>query len=551
MLTSLLVAVSTPPGAGAKAPGEGRDLEAPSTANPFLAYLPPGVKADYQNWRAFLNPNLRARSDGVAIAARRPGLRITEQEPPTQTGLNDTPATAEFIGGFGTGPGESPAIEIIGTAPPTPLGDVFTLTPAESDDAISQATDTLVELGDLAEASAVVGDGNGGSAGSGTGDFDFYKIPAVAAGEVMHVEIHTAIPVGEEDLDPSLALWDSAGNLLAFNEDIAPDDWDSRVIFRAAAAGDYYVSVGGFGSFYPEDPTDPDSPAITGTFGSEGDYDISVKLLIGDVDVFRVSLEAGDIIGSSVEGVPYLVSLIGPDLVERIGSGQNVTSIHPTSSPFFLSPGPVALSYVIDQAGDYYMAVESVGRYRANLQVYRPVKEVSTNGTQVLFIDFDGITLDLGELAFGFPPGTVTTLSPLSAFLDAWGLSSSDENAVIDAILEEVEENLSEDIRALGSNGDFDATGQPGDFDIEIRNSRDHPDRWGSSYVSRVIVGGTIEQLMIETIGIAESIDVGDFDSEETAVVLLDVLSARPGDPFYGPVSLNAVPRTRRPTSST
>jgi hypothetical protein len=358
----------------------------------------------------------------------------------------------------------------------------------------------------------------------------------------MFIEVHTEIPVGDADLDPSLALWDADGNLLAFNEDISGGDWDSRVVFRAAVSGDYFASVGGFGSFYPEDPNDPDSSAITGTFGSEGVYDLTVELKNADIDVYRVSLEAGDVVGASLEGSPYLASLIGPDGSERIGSGQNATLTHPRTSPFFNSPGPVALSYVIDQAGDYYVAVHSVGAYQANLQVYRPAKEVSVRGTQVLFIDFDGLTLDLGELPFGFPPGTRTTLSPLSSFLDRWDLSASDEDAVIDAILATVEENLSEDIRALGANGDFDATGQPGDFDIEIRNSRDHADPWGSPYVSRVIVGGTIPELMIETIGIAESIDVGDFDSAETAFVLLDVLSARPGDPFFGPVSLNAIP---------
>jgi hypothetical protein len=56
-------------------------------------------------------------------------------------------------------------------------------------------------------------------------------------------------------------------------------------------------------------------------------------------------------------------------------------------------------------------------------------------------------------------------------------------------------------------------------------------------------VGGTIEELMIETIGIAESIDVGDFDSEETGFVLLDFLSAPPGDPLFEPISLNAIPK--------
>ena len=78
---------------------------------------------------------------------------------------------------------------------------------------------------------------------------------------------------------------------------------------------------------------------------------------------------------------------------------------------------------------------------------------------------------------------------------------------------------------------------------MEILNSRDHADPWGDPYVSRVIVGGTIPELGIPTIGIAQSIDVGDFESDETAVVLLDILSANPGDPFFIPeVSLNTYP---------
>jgi hypothetical protein len=50
-----------------------------------------------------------------------------------------------------------------------------------------------------------------------------------------------------------------------------------------------------------------------------------------------------------------------------------------------------------------------------------------------------------------------------------------------------------------------------------------------------VIVGGTIEELGIGTIGIAQTIDVGNFDQTESAVTLLDLLSA-PGD---NPNSLN------------
>jgi hypothetical protein len=89
----------------------------------------------------------------------------------------------------------------------------------------------------------------------------------------------------------------------------------------------------------------------------------------------------------------------------------------------------------------------------------------------------------------------------------------------------ETRENLRQDMIASGLNDDFA---------LRIRNSRDHPDPWGQPNVSRVIVGGTIEQSGIETIGIAQSIDPGNFATEESALVLLDVLSdpaGVPGDP--------------------
>ena len=63
-------------------------------------------------------------------------------------------------------------------------------------------------------------------------------------------------------------------------------------------------------------------------------------------------------------------------------------------------------------------------------------------------------------------------------------------------------------------------------FRLRILNSRDHADPFGKPNVSRLIVGGTIAESGIATIGIAQSIDPGNFATEETAVVLLDVLSA-------------------------
>ena len=73
-------------------------------------------------------------------------------------------------------------------------------------------------------------------------------------------------------------------------------------------------------------------------------------------------------------------------------------------------------------------------------------------------------------------------------------------------------------------------------------NSKDNRDIFGQTNVSRVIVGGTIEQSGIPTIGIAQYIDPGNYGHEDSALVLLDVLS----DPHaYDDASLNYYLRPR------
>ena len=80
-------------------------------------------------------------------------------------------------------------------------------------------------------------------------------------------------------------------------------------------------------------------------------------------------------------------------------------------------------------------------------------------------------------------------------------------------------ENVVDDPHARGGNERFD---------IEIRNSRDHPDPWGQPNVS-VIIGGTREQTGVRSSGVAESVDPGNFARQETAVVMLDQASAPAG----------------------
>jgi hypothetical protein len=62
-------------------------------------------------------------------------------------------------------------------------------------------------------------------------------------------------------------------------------------------------------------------------------------------------------------------------------------------------------------------------------------------------------------------------------------------------------------------------------FGYELLNSRDHADPFGGANVSRLIVGGTIAESGISTIGIAQWIDPGNFSRDDTAIILLDRLS--------------------------
>jgi large repetitive protein len=271
-----------------------------------------------------------------------------------------------------------------------------------------------------------------------------------------------------------------------------------------------------------------------------------------DEDYFSFDLQAGDIFDAAIDGQPIIangfwdISLGTATGSELIGSTVLVPAIYPDSSPLsdanILSGGidnrDASLQYVIPTSGRYTFRVSGgVNAYSLVLKVYRPVLENSPIGTkQILFMDFDGANVNRNT----WDPSLFGTarLSPLSDFLPNWGLQASDENAVIDAIIANVTETFIGSLRATGGNGLYRVTGNAGEFDLEIRNSRDHADPWGLPNVSRMLIGGTIAELGIPTIGIAQTIDIGNFETEETAVVLLDLLSEVATDPN----SINSIP---------
>lgn len=428
-------------------------------------------------------------------------IAVGEAEP------NNQLSTANAVP-LGFDAGEDTEVDVNGTIAPAPTPT--TVTTSEENGSLGTATVTGLTAGSLVTISSTIGDGTFGST---NGDFDWYSIIGVTANEIITVDVNTSA----SGLDSMAVIYNADGDVLTVNDDSARST-DSFLAFTAPEDGNYFVVISSIHSGIQSDPNDPSTGRGLGPSGNTGDYTVTIGRDASDLDFFEVELNAGDIFGANVSGAGRHLSLIN-NVGQELQGSVNGFSTGPLPGG-----GNAAVGQVITTPGRYFVRVLGTpGSYDLNLRVFRPVLENEVEGTrQILFLDFDGEALD--GSTFGVS-GT-RTLSPLSDFLPNWGLTAADEDAVIDAIIASVTENLQTDIRANGNNGDFSTSGTPGEFDIEIRNSRDDADPFGEDHVSRVIIGGTIAELGIGTIGIAESVDVGNFDTTESGAVLLDLLSA-------------------------
>jgi hypothetical protein len=488
----------------------------PAGPNPYLALVPDSTKVDYAGWTKYLR-----NQSGAAAAARlkslaatkSPSLKVAsalaavvdEDEPDGTYGSNDTVATAQQIPEFGTAAKSSPKIRILGSLDNEAIS-VSAISPSTEDDgAIPLASDTGISTYlSGATTTGVIGDGPHGSAGTGTNDYDYYKITANVD---QVITVATATPTGS--LDTVLQLYDATGKLVATNDDF--NGLDSQLQYKAPAFGTYYAAVAGYRGL----PTDPFDPAAGVGHGSEGAYTVTFTVGGVDTDYFAVKLKPGDVIGASVTGAPTTLTVY--DTVPRLahGSQQDASSIYPMASPL-PGGGKAVNDYVATKAGWHTIGVSGGdGAYDITLEGYRPVLQ-GAKPTQTLFLDFDGARVNTG--VFG-GTGNVQ-LSPFSAFIAKWGLTNADRDALIDAVVAGVTENLKQDMIASGLNNRFK---------LKVLNSRDNADPWGQANVSRIIVGGTIAESGVETIGISQSIDPGNFETEETALVLLDELSQPAG----------------------
>ena len=477
----------------------------PSSPNPYLAFLPEGVEPDYAYWNAWLREEgqRRARSARSPLTAR--ATEFPESEP------NNTQATGDFVSMLGFGSGKTTEVDVTGSITnlsPTPAA--FT-TDAEDNGSIPLAS-AIPTLGSGAAVitTSFLGDGLHGSGGSGSGDYDFFALPGLVAGDTITLDITTAD--NGFTFDSALVIWDSAGNLLAFDTEESFDNLDALLNFVVPEDGTYYAMVGDYYSGPPADPFDSGSGTLGA--GTEGHYDLTISRNVADLDIFTFDLTAGDVLHVNFLASDGLIALLDPAGSVLIASSQDLSGIYPPSSPL-IGGGLATAPLVAPSTGRFALAILAPHgeTYTGELRLFRPALDSGGPGTeQTIFVDFNGATFD--NSIFG--ASGMVTLSPLSAFLANWGLNPGDESAVIDAILASIEESLRTDL--LGTPNPF--------FDVTILNSRDHADPFGNPNVSRLIVGGTISEFGISTIGLAQSIDPGNFETEETGVILLDLLSA-------------------------
>ncbi|KGN31737.1 hypothetical protein N802_03315 [Knoellia sinensis KCTC 19936] len=493
--------------------------------NPYLSFLPDESTADYAAWDDVMGAGASQRSSSAAtmnskarVAGRALPAALThaEREPAGVVGENDTQATAEQIAGLGTGRKANPRVTVTGSlaaiAPPTPTA----IPPAPEDNgSIPLAHATGLTGRAAVTTTGVLGDGPHGPApaGDGSNDFNFYSLTGTA-GFALTVSTE-GTPAGT---DTVVGLYDAEGTLLAVDDDGGATGLSSLLTHQIATTGTYYVVVAGFraGGPLPRDPFDSGSGSQGGRGGGDlGNYTLLLRAAQVDADFYAVNLAKGDVLGATVDGSADSLTVFRPDGTQMVGGDQTDASfLFPPESPL-PGGGNTTISYVTEESGWYAIAVEEgAGPYTAGFELYRPGSETesSREGVQTVFLDFDGERVNTGT----WGGAGVRDLSPLRSFLTRWGLTAADEADVIRMITEETRENIQRDLVEKGLNDHVE---------VNVVSSSEAADPFGRPNVSRVIVGGTIAESGISTIGIAQFIDPGNYAHEDGALVLLDVMS--------------------------
>ena len=264
-----------------------------------------------------------------------------------------------------------------------------------------------------------------------------------------------------------------------------------------------------------------------------------------DIDYYAFDLRAGDIVDIATQGAAGEFAVQGPYGANGLPlSGQpNVAVSFASSVPVGGNPSPlqtqgnVTGQFIAPVDGRYYLVLASgasTTSYSLGIRAYRPVTESLAYGdAQILYLDWEGGIVD-NNLFLGTPglPVTGITIVPtLDESLPFLGLEFGDI-AMANRIANEAYADVIrvfEDLTRTGTNGDFEASGVAGEYAIRILNSRNLAHRiWyeanaNDPRITRMIIGGTGLDIGIPGVfGIAEFVDVGNFDLTQLGLFALD-----------------------------
>ena len=273
---------------------------------------------------------------------------------------------------------------------------------------------------------------------------------------------------------------------------------------------------------------------------------------ITDVDTYAVDLRAGDILDLALTGAVGNMSVYYGEGTSRPGQfyfgadDNQAIDVYGNGSPL-QDVGSSVAAQVIPEDGRYYIALAptfNTSVYSMGMRVYRPIMEQTPVGTkQILYVDFDGGYYSTDLISGSTLPRGLVRFPSLQENLDVLGFTNPNAVDII-----ELQEEIMEEVRrafgtlaTFGTNGDYDSTGVGGDFGIEIIGSNEVPELISlrdpdSQYydlnlssnplLTRMLVGAEEADVGLTggLLGIAQSVDVGNFDTSEIGLVLMDAV---------------------------
>lgn len=191
----------------------------------------------------------------------------------------------------------------------------------------------------------------------------------------------------------------------------------------------------------------------------------------GDFDFYSVTMDAGQVLSAAVDtpegGLDPMVAVwddAGTLVAFNDDGGPGLDSL---------------AEFAVPADGTYHVMATGFNALPSDPFDSASGSGAGSEGPFVLTVTVGAVDVDgerINTAIFGGPG--IRDLSPFRAFLADWGLGEEDYDAVVDVIVDTVEENVSADLEASGLNKNFE---------VEITNSRDDRDSFGDDNVSRVI----------------------------------------------------------------